>query len=89
MTALLFDTHVNMCYNIRVDRCFAKKGETMKRVKHILAFIGFFMIAGALGNDDVMTFSNVAYPLTETMRTVVVGISLMIPAVIGVINGQE
>lgn len=93
MTALLFDTHVNMCYNIRVDRCFAKKGETMKRVKHILAFIafiGFFVIAGALGNDDVMIFSNVAYPFAETLRTVAVGAVLMLPAVVtGVINGQE
>lgn len=44
------------------------------------------MIAGALGNDDVMTFSNVAYPFAETMRTVAVGISLMLPAVIGVSN---
>lgn len=77
-----------MCYNIRVDRCFAKKGETMKRVKHILAFIGFFVIAGALGNDDVMIFSNVAYPFAETLRTVAVGAVLMLPAMItGVING--
>lgn len=76
-----------MCYNIRVDRCFAKKGETMKRVKHILAFIGFFIIAGALGNDDVMIFSNVAYPFAETLMTVAVGAVLMLPAVItGVSN---
>ena len=88
MTALLFDTHVNMCYNIRVDRCFAQKGETMKRVTHILAFIGFFVIAGALGNDDAMIFSNVAYPFAETLRTVAVGAVLMLPAMItGVING--
>ena len=87
MTALLFDTLVNMCYNIRVDRCFAKKGETMKRVTNILAFIGFFVIAGALGNDDVMIFSNVAYPFAETLRTVAVGAVLMLPAMItGVSN---
>lgn len=62
----------------------------MKRVKHILAFIGFFVIAGALGNDDVMIFSNVAYPFAETLMTVAVGAVLMLPAVItGVINGQE
>lgn len=76
-----------MCYNIRVDRCFTKKGETMKRVKHILAFIGFFVIAGALGNDDVMIFSNVAYPFAETLRTVAIGAVLMLPVVItGVSN---
>ena len=87
MTALLFDTLANVCYNIRVDRCFAKKGETMKRVTNILAFIGFFVIAGALGNDDVMIFSNVAYPFAETLRTVAVGAVLMLPAVItGVSN---
>lgn len=59
----------------------------MKRVKHILAFIGFFVIAGAFGNDDVMIFSNVAYPFAETLRTVAVGAVLMLPAMItGVSN---
>lgn len=77
-----------MCYNIIVDSCFAQKGETMKRVTHILAFIGFFVIAGALGNDDVMIFSNGAYPIAETLRTVAVGAVLMLPAVVvEVING--
>lgn len=60
----------------------------MKRVTHILAFIGFFVIAGALGNDDVMIFSTGAYPLIETLRTVAVGAVLMLPAVVvEVING--
>ena len=76
-----------MCYNIKVDRCFAKKGETMKRVTNILAFIGFFVIAGAFGNDDVMIFSNVAYPFAETLRTVSIGALLMMPAIAEVING--
>ena len=59
----------------------------MKRITHILAVIGFFVIAGALGNDDVMVFSNVAYSLGETLKTVSIGALLMMPAIAEVING--
>lgn len=59
----------------------------MKRVTHIMAIIGFFVIAGALGNDDVMVFSNVAYSLGGTLKTVSIGALLMMPAIVEVMNG--
>lgn len=59
----------------------------MKRVTHILAVIGFFVIAGALGNDDAMVFSNIAYSLGETLKTVSIGALLMMPAIVEVMNG--
>lgn len=59
----------------------------MKRITHILAVIGFFVIAGALGNDDAMIFSNVAYSLGETLKTVSIGALLMTPAIVEVMNG--
>lgn len=61
----------------------------MKRVTHIMAIIGFFVIAGAFGNDDVMMFSNVAYPFTETLKTATIGVLLMLPAIVEVINGAK
>ena len=37
----------------------------MKKVTGVLAVVGVFVIAGAMGNDDVMVMSHVAYPLVK------------------------
>lgn len=62
----------------------------MKRVATVLAVIGVFIVAGALGHDDVMIASRVAYPLSETLKTVAIGGILTVPAIIrGVMYGTK
>lgn len=54
----------------------------MKKVTGVLAVVGVFVIAGAMGNDDVMVMSHVVYPLAETMKTVLVGVALIVPEIV-------
>ena len=47
------------------------------------------MIAGAMGNDDVMVMSHVAYPLAETMKAVLVGVALIVPEIVRSVHGKK
>ena len=62
----------------------------MKKVTGALAVIGVFVIAGAMGNDDVMVMSHVEYPFVETMKAVLVGVALIVPEIVrSIINGKK
>lgn len=61
----------------------------MKKVTGALAVIGVFVIAGAMGNDDVMVMSHVAYPFVETLRTVLVGTALIVPEIVRNVYGKK
>lgn len=61
----------------------------MKKVTGVLAVVGVFVIAGAMGNDDVMVMSHVAYPLAETLRTVLVGTALIVPEIVRNVYGKK
>ena len=80
-----------MCYNIRVDiNCDAQKGVCMvNKVITALAVIGVFVIAGAFGNDDAMMFQHIAYPLTETLKTVFIGALMTVPAIVRSVYGEK
>lgn len=62
----------------------------MKKITVGLAMIGFLIIAGALGNDDVMIMTRGAYPMIYTLRSVAFGMLLIIPAIVrGVVYGTK
>ena len=61
----------------------------MKKVTGVLAVIGVFVIAGAMGNDDVMVMSHVAYPLAETMKAILVGVALIVPEIVRSVYGKK
>ncbi len=61
----------------------------MKKVTEVLAVIGVFVIVGAMGNDDVMVMSHVAYPLVETMKAVLVGVALIMPEIVRSVYGKK
>lgn len=61
----------------------------MKKVTGVLAVVGVFVIAGAMGNDDVMVMSHVAYPLVETLKAVLVGVALIVPEIVRSVYGKK
>lgn len=61
----------------------------MKKVTGVLAVIGVFVIAGAMGNDDVMVMSHIAYPLVETLKAVLVGVALIVPDIVRSVYGKK
>lgn len=61
----------------------------MKKVTGVLAVIGVFVIAGAMGNDDVMVMSHVAYPLAETLKTILIGVALIVPEIVRNVYGKK
>ena len=61
----------------------------MKKIITVLATIGVFVIAGAIGNDDVMVMSHAVQPLGETLMTCFFGFCLIVPAIVRGILWQE
>ena len=61
----------------------------MKKITTVLAVVGVFVIAGALGNDDVMVMHHVAYPLSATFKTVAIGVCMTVPAIVRSIYGKK
>lgn len=64
-----------------------KKGNHMKLkifniVLTVLAVVGFFIIMGAVGTMDFMVEQKVDYPMVNTIKTVVIGMIMMLPAII-------
>lgn len=51
-------------------------------VVSILAVAGFFIFVGAVGTMDVMVEQKIDYPMIDTIRTLVPGLLLMVPAII-------
>lgn len=45
----------------------------------ILAFIGLFIILGAVGTDDYYSMQGIYYPITELILTSAVGVILTLP----------
>lgn len=48
----------------------------------ILAVVGFFVFIGAVGTMDFMVEQRINYPISNTIRTAVPGLLLMLPAII-------
>ena len=48
----------------------------------MLAVIGFFVFIGAVGNMDYMVEIGQDYPLIDTLRTIILGVLLILPAVV-------
>lgn len=48
----------------------------------VLAVVGFFIIMGAVGTMDFMVEQKVNYPMVNTIKTVAIGMIMMVPAII-------
>lgn len=48
----------------------------------VLAVVGFFIIMGAVGTMDFMVEQKIYYPMSNTIKTAVVGTIMMLPAII-------
>ena len=48
----------------------------------VLAVVGFFIIMGAVGTMDFMVEQKVNYPMANTIKTVAIGMIMMVPAII-------
>lgn len=51
-------------------------------VVSILAVAGFFILLGGVGTMDFMVESKINYPMLDTIKTVVPGLLMMLPAII-------
>lgn len=54
----------------------------MKKVFCVMAFIGFFVLLGAVGTCDYMAETYQDYPLRYTVYQLLIGFALMLPAYI-------
>ena len=53
-------------------------------------FCGIFAIIGAVGTMDYMSEIGQYYPLTETFKSVAIGVALFVPAIVRrIINGTK
>lgn len=48
----------------------------------ILAVAGFFILVGGIGTMDFMVEQKVVYPMVNTIKTVIPGLLMMLPAII-------
>ena len=48
----------------------------------IIAVIGFFILVGGVGTMDFMVEQKIDYPMIDTMKTVILGLLMMLPAII-------
>lgn len=48
----------------------------------IIAVIGFFILVGGVGTMDFMVEQKIDYPMINTMKTVALGLLMMLPAII-------
>lgn len=62
------------------------KKQICKNIISILAGLGFIILMGAVGTSDYMTEAGIYYPFMNTVRLMVVGILLMVPAIIREVN---
>ena len=63
--------------------------KTLNTVITVSATIGVFVVAGAIGNDDVMVMSHVVHPLKETLLTILFGAGMIAPAFLRSVYGKK
>ena len=61
----------------------------MRKISIILAVIGAFIVFGSAGYDDCMTELQTYVNFGHTVKMILFGFLLMMPAVIGGMNGEE
>lgn len=61
------------------------------RIFGIMAFIGFFLIIGAIGASDYAAEMNIYEPITAHIKEMVIGVLLIIPEIIylNIVKGGE